>query len=429
VKNKPLFVALPEASGQGFEELLTNVFTTGERFVANELPVTLTRNGILETTWINFIYDPIRDIHGKITGIIVVCNEVTEQVNARKELEAAKEKFQMIADNIDQLAWIADETGYIFWYNQRWYDYTGCTLEEMQGWGWDKVHHPDHLEQVVEKWSANIKSGEIFEMTFPLKSRRGEFRWFLTRAVPLKNENAKIVRWFGTNTDITEQRRIEEQKDEFISIASHELKTPVTSLKVSLQLIERMKNAPTPALPKLVDQATRSMQKVTALIDELLNVNRINEGQLNLDKKNFLIHELVRSCCNAIREQNQQMIVMTGDTGIEVKADEHRVEQVIENFINNALKYAPNSGSIELIVTREKQQVRVAVKDNGPGIAPEKLPHLFDRYYRGDYSGIHYSGLGLGLYISAEIIRRHNGQIGVESKIGEGSVFWFTLPL
>ena len=119
--------------------------------------------------------------------------------------------FATLADNISQLAWMADSSGSIFWYNKRWFDYTGTTLDEMQGWGWTKVHHPDHVERVVERIRNSFESGEPWEDTFPLRSAGGEFRWFLSRALPIRDEGGDIVRWFGTNTDITEQQLIEER--------------------------------------------------------------------------------------------------------------------------------------------------------------------------------------------------------------------------
>ena len=133
--------------------------------------------------------------------------------------------FATLADNISQLAWMADSSGSIFWYNKRWFDYTGTTLEQMQGWGWTKVHHPDHVERVVERIRNSFESGEPWEDTFPLRSVNGDFRWFLSRAMPIRDAGGEIIRWFGTNTDITEQQLIEERLRE--SEATHPPTDPV----------------------------------------------------------------------------------------------------------------------------------------------------------------------------------------------------------
>src|SRR5258708_40149955 len=128
----------------------------------------------------------------------------------RAEAETREQQFRTLAISICQLAWMADSEGYIFWYNGRWYDYTGTTLEEMQGWGWQKVHHPDEVGRVVERIKVAFASGEPWEDTFPLRSKTGEYRWFLSRALPIFDAEGKVARWFGTNTDITAQRDLEQ---------------------------------------------------------------------------------------------------------------------------------------------------------------------------------------------------------------------------
>ena len=133
-----------------------------------------------------------------------------EKLRSENALREAEEKFRTMADNISHFAWMADASGYIFWYNHRWYEYTGTTLEEMQGWGWQKVHHPDYVERVVKKIQHAWDTGEEWEDTFPLRSKTGEYRWFLSRALPIRDAAGKVVRWFGTNTDITERRKTEE---------------------------------------------------------------------------------------------------------------------------------------------------------------------------------------------------------------------------
>src|SRR3954447_3749394 len=134
------------------------------------------------------------------------CIKASEPEQALRESEV---RFHELADNISQFAWTADQTGWIYWYNQRWNDYTGTTLEEMQGWGWQKVHHPDEIGRVVKSIQHAFATGEPWEDTFPLRGKDGEYRWFLSRALPIRDAEGRIVRWFGTNTDVTEQRQME----------------------------------------------------------------------------------------------------------------------------------------------------------------------------------------------------------------------------
>jgi PAS domain S-box-containing protein len=363
--------------------------------------------------WINAHGKPRFNDEGRANRMVGVTQNITSQKEARLQVEKAEQRFRLISDNISQLAWMADAEGSIFWYNQRWFDFTGTTLEQMYGWGWQKVHHPDHVNRVVEKISRSFKSGEDWEDLFPLRGIDGKYHWFLSRAVPVKNDAGEVLHWFGTNTDVTEQHQLEERKDEFLSIASHELKTPVTSLKASLQLLNRMKDKPMSAIHgKLIEQSYRSMEKMSALIDDLLNVNRLTEGQLRLDKSTFTIAEMLNQCCNHIRIEGKYELVVQGDEELKIYADEHRIDQVVVNFVNNAVKYAPDSKKIYISIEKLDKQIKIAVKDTGPGIPEEKLPFLFDRYYRADHSG-----------------KGYGGQIGVESELGKGSTFWFTLPL
>jgi PAS domain S-box-containing protein len=162
---------------------------------------------------------------------------ISDRKRAELELQASEARFRTLADNISQFAWMTDENGWIFWYNQRWFDYTGTTLEEMQGWGWQQVLHPDHVDRVVEKISGCFETGETWEDTFPLRGRDGQYRWFLSRAIPIRDEQGKVLRWFGTNTDITELQQTKmtlQQTTERLNIA---LKSaPLTLFNQDLEL-------------------------------------------------------------------------------------------------------------------------------------------------------------------------------------------------
>jgi PAS domain S-box-containing protein len=377
--------------------------------------------------------EKLQDANQGLVAINAELKGTNEELHfSRSKLKESEENLQTLADNISQLAWMADENGSLFWYNRRWYEYTGTTKEEMMGNGWQKVHHPDHVARVISKFHHDIAVlGKTWEDTFPLRGADGQYCWFLSRAVPFKDEQGKIIRWLGTNTDITEQRNLSEQKDDFLSIASHELKTPITSLRGSLQVLDRLKDNPSSTiLPKFVNQANRSMERISTLVDDLLNVSKMSDGQLHLSKKTFVLSDMIDNSCHHIHLDGTCKIVFEGDRELMVYADEHRIEQVIVNFVNNAVKYAPDSPEIVIKVEQIDDTARVSVRDSGNGIAPDQTPHLFNRYYRADYPGSQYSsGLGLGLYISAEIVRRHDGRIGVESKVGKGSEFWFTLPM
>lgn len=163
------------------------------------------------------------DVNGNAITCVGVLSDISDRKQAEETLRRSEERFRTLADNISQLAWMADENGWIFWYNQRWFDYTGTTFEQMQGWGWQDVHHPDYVEGVVKKFRHCIEIGETWEDTFPLRGKDGQYRWFLSRALPIRDETGNIACWFGTNTDITERKQTEEalhQRQQRLDIAT-----------------------------------------------------------------------------------------------------------------------------------------------------------------------------------------------------------------
>jgi two-component system sensor histidine kinase VicK len=429
---KPLFEAIPEIKGQPIAAILKEVYDTGITYEGNELLIPLVRNegGLIKNGYFNFIYQARLDAKGVIDGIIVCAFEVTEQVNSRNKAEESEKKFRQVADSVIQMIWVTDGEGMHEYYNQRWYDFTGTDYEQVKGAGWNQMFHPDDRERAWETWKHSLETGTPYEIEYRLRNKSGDYIWVLGRAAPFYDSNGSITKWFGTCTDINEQKLLMQQKDDFISIASHELKTPITTLTASLQLLDRMKdNSSAKMFPTLIERANKSLDKVNQLIKDLLNVTQFNNGQLHLNKSWVTLSSLIEDCCPDIRAEDIYTLNTKGDLDLKVYADAQRIGQVIVNFVNNAIKYASDSKDILIFIEQVNNTAKLSVTDRGKGIAAEKIPHLFDRYFRVDSKGSQYSGLGLGLYISAEIIRKHDGQIGADSEVGKGSTFWFSLPL
>ncbi len=377
-------------------------------------------------------YSPLRDEKGAISGIVAVSTDITAQVLARQKTEESEERFRTLADNISQLVWMTDENGWIYWYNQRWYDYTGTSLEEMAGWGWQKVHHPDHVKRVVDKISQHFQTGEDWEDTFPLRGKDGAYRWFLSRAIPIRDENGAVLRWFGTNTDITERLELEQRRDEFIGIASHELKTPVTSLKAYGQVLQTMfkRQGDLKAVEQLGKMDVQ-INKLTGLITDLLDITKLQGGKLQFKAEDFDFNDLVTEIVEELQHTTERHTLLKefGPTKI-VYGDRDRIGQVVTNLLSNAIKYSSQADKILVQTTTDNRQMTLSVQDFGIGIAPDKQAHIFERFYRvtGENQET-FPGLGLGLYISSEIISRQNGRIWVESTVGKGSTFSFSLPV
>ena len=420
-----IWEAIPEAA-EIYAPLMNSVIKNGIPFTGKEHQLFLPRNGGLEGVFFDFVYEPMK-MGGEVEAIMVLAIEVTDKVIARRSIEDVEERIRLAVEAAEIGTFDLDLVQDTMLTSERFDNIFGFDKPQARN-SYTEAIHPDDLQIREKAHEEALKNGKLFyevRILYPDTS----IHWMRAQGSVYYGKDKKPVRMLGTLLDITQVKRLEQQKDDFISIASHELKTPITSLKASLQLLDKLKDNPaSPIIPKLIEQSLRSMGKVSALVDDLLNVSRSQERELMLNKSIFNIHELLNNCCNHIRVAGKYTLNLEGDTRLKIHADEHAIDQVVVNLVNNAVKYAPNSMEIFLKIENLGDMIRISVRDTGPGVPTEKIPYLFDRYYQAQPGGFNNSGLGLGLYISAEIIRKHGGEIGVHSILGEGSTFWFTLP-
>lgn len=444
----PLLAGLPELEGEPAVSLLFDVYRSGVSQDGLEAPVRMMRDGQMETRYFNFSYRALRD-HGRIIGVMDVAVEVTDQVLARKNLEAIiaektaleqnlranQQRLQGILDTMAEGVIIVDEHGRTTYANamaqrimgldeaslkDRTYNDLKWRNERLDGTELPAGEHP--MYRMLQERTA------VYDQEIAIRMPGRDLLYISVNTAPLIDEG-RLVGGIVTFTDVTNRRRVLQQKDDFISVASHELKTPVTSLKAALQLLAAIGSDVQPdVLATLVGQANKSLNKLSNLVNSLLNSNRISQGRFPLHKTSFVISDLINESCQHIQTAGHPL-VLEGDLTLRIRADEQLLDQVIVNLVNNAVKYAPGSGKIVIGIAEGEGMARISVADSGPGIAPDKIPHIFDRYYQGAHTNRKTSGLGLGLYIAAEIIEKHGGQIGVDSEPGVGSTFWFTLPL
>jgi PAS domain S-box-containing protein len=275
-------------------------------------------------------------------------------------------------------------------------------------------------------WETSMPS---FTLETCLRKKDGSIIWCQVNSILFKDHGETLG--YTIIEDITEQHELKKQRENFISIASHELKTPLTSLQAYLQVMHRMienDTVITDRLRNLSANSNRSISKLAALVGDLLDSTKISKGHLNLNISSFTISELANKCCNHVRSEGKYHITYKGDSSLKISADEQKIDQVLVNLVNNAVKYAPESMEIIIDVQDLENKVKISVIDSGKGIPTDQIPFLFNSYYQVEKGEKNIQGLGLGLYISAEIIKKHNGEIGVDSEIGKGSTFWFTLP-
>jgi PAS domain S-box-containing protein len=384
--------------------------------------------------------DPIRNEQGQVIGAINAFHDISAIRHAEHAMRQSEERFRNLADNISQFAWTADATGWIFWYNHRWFEYTGTTLEEMQGWGWMKVHHPEHVDRVVEKFSRHIASGEPWEDTFPLRGKDGSYRWFLSRARPIRDQHSHIVRWFGTNTDVTEQqiaeealRRADRRKDEFLAVLAHELRNPLAPIRTGLQVVQLCGDDRDTAAETL-QMMDRQLQQLVRLIDDLMDVSRITRGKIELRREpcelRTILSMAIEASRPAIEAAGVEFSVSMPCQDIELDADAARLSQVFLNLLTNAAKYTDRGGRIWLRAEQRETSVVVSVRDSGIGIPPEMLSRIFDMFTQADRSERSHGGLGIGLSLVRAFVQLHGGTVEAHSEgPGHGSEFRVCLPV
>jgi PAS domain S-box-containing protein len=370
--------------------------------------------------------------------------DVTERKRAEEAAKQGEEEFRNLANSIPQLAWMTDAQGWIFWYNNRCYEYTGASLEDMRGWGWERLIHPDHVEHVLSFVNQGWKSGEPFELTLQLRKHTGEFRWFLTRAIPIREVKGRLVRWFGTNTDIHDQKLTEqtlqvqtqllEQSNselaQFAFVASHDLKEPLRVVaNYSQMLLKLYKDKSDPDASVFTEHITSAVKRMYALLNDLLSFSRVGAQSLALGPVDCqrILDSALANLETTIQETHATVVV--NNPLPEILGDETQLVQLFQNLLSNALKYRhpDKAPRIEISVEKSPTQWNFRFKDNGIGIEAqyfEKIFELFQRLHGRDQ----YSGTGIGLSVCKRIVERHEGTIGVESTIDVGSTFFFSLP-
>ncbi|MBC7500573.1 MAG: PAS domain-containing protein [Herminiimonas sp.] len=442
VIGKTVKEAYPELEGQGFFELLDRVYQTGEPYVGNAVPITFQSvDGVeLAEQFVDFIYQPIRNGRGEVTGIFIQGNDVTATVHATSAIKDSEAQLRQLANTIPHLAWMANPDGYIHWYNDRWYEYTGTTEEQMLGWGWETVHDPEMLPMVVEHWKSALAEGELWELTFPLRSSEGEFRTFYSRAAPLRDEAGTILQWFGTNTDVTEIKAAQDElkaasarKDDFLAMLAHELRNPLAPISTAAELLKitRLDEARVKQTASII---SRQVTHLTKLVDDLLDVSRVTRGlvttRADILDINELVSEAIEQVHTQVQEKQHRLTVLTTGEPCFVKGDRTRLIQVFANLMNNAARYTPSNGSITVKVTTHDEKIAVSVADNGIGLAPSLTPHIFELFTQGERSSDRgQGGLGLGLALVKSLVELHAGSVSAISEgLGAGSTFTVQLP-
>jgi len=426
--------ARPELIGQPVYKWLDEVYTTGRARKNHEFKVMLYNHGSLREAYVNSIYQPIRNAEGGVNGVLVIIEEVTDDVKKRMEAQRTQDMLNL-----------AIEAGGFgtFYYNAVHNRFTGNDI--LKSWfgledgneislnlATDVICDADR-EKVINAINTALTygSGGDYDIEYSICAPGTEsLRMVRAKGKAIFDSDKKPISLNGTLQDITELKQDEQRKNDFIGMVSHELKTPLTSLKAYLQLLQ-IKAVKDPFTVVALGKANTQVKKMTAMIDGFLNLSRLESGKIYLDLERFDMMELIEEVVNEFSVTSaSNQILFNRVNPISVHADRSKIGQVATNLISNAIKYSGDGENIEISCLVKENSVVVSIKDYGIGIKPEDLERLFERFYRVDTSDMKtISGFGIGLYLSAEIIQRHNGKIWVESIYGEGSTFYFSLSI
>jgi PAS domain S-box-containing protein len=433
---KTIQQVFPEIAGQGIYEIFNAVFSTGVPFVTSEYPATFDRKGTgeLETGFFNFVAHPMANAEGTITDIFIHAFEVTDQIEARKQVEASEKKLRLIAEALPQKLFLLRADGQTDYLNPQWMEFTGLSFDELKDSGWITAIHPDDVDKNVRQWMDALARGTAFQFEHRLRRADGVYRWHLVRALPMYDDGGNVLMWVGSDTDIDDQKKIQEQKDEFFSVAAHELRSPVTSLRgfaqVLLRQIDRRGQVDVERLQQALRIIDTQSEKLARLISQLMDISRLDGGRLVLERQTVNVARLVGEVIDTLQQSTPgHIFVVRTPTTLVASVDPLRLEQVLVNLLDNAIKYSPPGSSIEVdLALLEPSTMRLTVTDPGVGIPPEYREHLFNRFYQAHGTG-HLGGLGLGLYVSRQIVQMHAGEIRAEFPKEGGTRFVLLLPV
>ena len=431
-RGKPFLNCLTEVSGKNFKQILDKVMETGETFIGMEIYMPLVKKVGQDDLYANLAFEPLKEIDGSISGVIAVATNVSTQVNFRRKLEESEQRLNLAIKASNLGIW---DTNLITRKSVRSLRHAQIFGYEdtSKEWGLELMFshvHPGDLERVKQAHLDAFDSG-IFNIQFRIVRLDNIIRWIHVIGEIQRDAKGHAIRMLGTANDITEIKEFERLKDEFISTVSHEIKTPVTSVKAYGQLLQqRMKNEGNAENVHFLQKMDLQINRLTSLVHHLLDVTRIESNKLLFKPERFDLNALAKEIVEEIQQlSNRHSIIFKHSGPAMVFADIERLSQVITNMLTNAVKYSPHSNTINVNIEQKESFAILCVEDYGIGIAPQHQQRIFDRFYQADEQANSIPGLGLGLYISSEIIKRQGGKMWVESSFNHGSRFYFKLPL
>jgi len=432
VTGKSIFELIPSLEDTKLRPIFDRVMESGNAYISKESPVSYNRNGKVAVYYFDLHFEPVYGLEKEVTGFLALVNEVTEQVLARRKIENAEERLRLASEATGIGSWELDlQTGKII-YSPIMAELLGHSgkfdLSQEELW---MLVHPDDIHQANQAFEEAMETG-IYHCQCRILRPDDQIFWIGVMGKVQYEQDRSPLRMIGTVMDITESKQEEIKKNDFIAIASHELKTPLTSLKAYAQFLKTGKNVTDPGfVSSIAGRIEGQINKMTKLVYSFLDLSRIESGKIEVLMEDFDLNQLIREVADdyVLQEKNHPLRFEPTELPL-IRADRNKVMQVIDNLISNAIKYSPQGGAVTIHATNEQGFLVVNVEDHGIGIDNNHVTKIFERYYRIDDLQVkNASGFGIGLYLCADIIKRHHGEIGLHSEPGKGSNFYFKLPL
>ncbi|WP_207536320.1 ATP-binding protein [Desertivirga arenae] len=438
ILGKGLFEAFPGSEGDPSEQ--NSVQSSFMRVIATRVPdelpifkyeIVVDNTGRKETHYWTNLNEPILDEEGNVAYLINTTTNITGRIRLEQAVEESEARFRIMAEGTNIYIAMADQESNAIYFNQAWSRLTGRTVEDLMAYSWVDLLHPEDKDRYLKIYLDAFKVKGPFHGDFRILNKDGEYRWLLADGSARWHTDGSFAGYVSASIDITEQKQSEQRKNDFISMVSHELKTPLTSMKSFVQVLQRKAQKDGDELTvSMLDKADKQVSRMTRLINGFLNLSRLESAGIFIDCKHVDLAELIKEAKeDALAHISSHQVVFAPVEPTIVNADPDKIAQVIQNLISNAAKYSTPGSTIQVACVAQDGKAVISVKDEGQGICKEDLPKLFERYYRVENNeSRHIAGFGIGLYLCCEIIKRHEGNIWAESELGNGSTFYFSIP-
>ena len=439
VVGKTVRDAIPEVGAQGFFQVLDEVFASGKPFVGRGMTLRLERQpgAGLEEVSVDFVYQPIIGTDGKVTGIFVQGHDITLQKQLETERERLLDRQRFLSEAIPQHVWTADLRGQLTSVNRRVLEYFGVPEEEVLRSRWREFVHTDDVDHAAARWAESLESGRAYEVEFRLRRADGVYRWHLARAVPATDSAGTVSQWFGTNTDIDDRKRAQDElleraayEQQLIGIVSHDLRNPINAIGIAAALLakhDQFDEFQAKAVARIVSSTDRARRLLKDFLDF---AQARSTGRLPVAPAPANIRQIARLVFDELRVLYPARIATIDHQGEEEGMwDADRLAQVIGNLLSNAFQHSSAADAVHVRTTGGANDVVIEVQNQGVPIPPADIARFFQPFRRGTGSSSSADrGVGLGLFISKEIVAAHGGTISVRSTAGEGTVFTVRLP-